>query len=251
MTNGPRCDTCGESHWYNFFVPDDVWERIAPLDIPGGGALCVRCIDKRCVELGIKTLGRFHFVGEGVSDQRNDAREYGVEEAREAFNRIVGFAADRVTSDERARFGWDKDLVYAALTNQPAVTEERGVTWQFHHDAYEAWRRIVKHSAAHASEFDAEYFGDDAVLVDSFFDANDPRATPASPEGVESEEGLRAGEPDWQPGRIQELESVFGHIHEAGDPNLDTCAKCGLDIRDQIHTRGVAWMKTPQPNPKT
>ena len=69
MCNGPYCDVCGESHWYNFFVPDDVWEQIAPLDyVPGGGGiLCVRCIDKRCVKLGIKTTGRFYFTGEAVT----------------------------------------------------------------------------------------------------------------------------------------------------------------------------------------
>ena len=40
--------------------------------------------------------------------------------------------------------------------------------------------------------------------------------------------------------RIQELERVFGHIHESGEIKgwtSDKCAKCGLDLRDQIHTR--------------
>lgn len=46
--------------------------------------------------------------------------------AREAFNRIVGFVADRATSDERAWFGRDKDLVYAALASQTTASEERG-----------------------------------------------------------------------------------------------------------------------------
>jgi len=31
---------------------------------------------------------------------------------------------------------------------------------------------------------------------------------------------------------------TFGHIHEAGKENIDTCAKCGLDLRDDIHKRG-------------
>ena len=37
--------------------------------------------------------------------------------------------------------------------------------------------------------------------------------------------------------RIAELESTFEHNHKAGDPYMDECAKCGLDLRDQIHTR--------------
>ena len=40
--------------------------------------------------------------------------------------------------------------------------------------------------------------------------------------------------------RVAELESVFGHIHTSGEIkgwNADKCAECGLDIRDQIHTR--------------
>ena len=40
--------------------------------------------------------------------------------------------------------------------------------------AVEAFERIVKHSAEHASEFDAEYLGDDAVTVCDFFDALAP-----------------------------------------------------------------------------
>lgn len=81
--NGPLCDTCSESQWYNFYVPDDVWEKIAPLDVPGGGALCVLCIDKRCVELGINTVGRFHFVGDAVS-AISPSREV-LEKARDAL----------------------------------------------------------------------------------------------------------------------------------------------------------------------
>lgn len=48
--------------------------------------------------------------------------------------------------------------------------------------------------------------------------------------------------------RVAELESVFGHIHESGEIKgwiSDKCAKCGLDLRDQIHTRGVSWMEAP------
>ena len=55
-----------------------------------------------------------------------------------------------------------------------------------------------------------------------------------------SEEGLRAGEPDRQLERIEELENVFGHIHESGEIKgwiSDKCARCGLDLRDRIHTR--------------
>ena len=40
--------------------------------------------------------------------------------------------------------------------------------------------------------------------------------------------------------RIEELERVFGHIHESGEIKgwlSDKCAKCGLDLRDQIHFR--------------
>ena len=46
--------------------------------------------------------------------------------AREAFDRIVRFVADHVSSDEQALFGRDNDLVYAALAPQPVATEERG-----------------------------------------------------------------------------------------------------------------------------
>ena len=55
-----------------------------------------------------------------------------------------------------------------------------------------------------------------------------------------SEEGLRAGEPTWENRRIQELENAFGHVHESGEIKgwiSDKCAKCGLDLRDRIHTR--------------
>ena len=36
--------------------------------------------------------------------------------------------------------------------------------------------------------------------------------------------------------RIEKLETVFGHIHESAVKG-DICTFCGLDLRDQIHTR--------------
>ncbi len=63
------CRDCGAPHWYNFMVPDDVWEKIAP-DQPclpeEGGMLCAQCIDKRCAALGIEAEGKFYFKGEAV-----------------------------------------------------------------------------------------------------------------------------------------------------------------------------------------
>ena len=45
----------------------------------------------------------------------------------------------------------------------------------------------------------------------------------------------------WAQGsRIDELESTFRHIHESGEIKgwiSDKCAKCGLDLRDDIHER--------------
>lgn len=41
--------------------------------------------------------------------------------------------------------------------------------------------------------------------------------------------------------RIERLESVFRHLHFAGEaPNLDCCRKCGLDLRDPVHRRWPA-----------
>jgi len=37
--------------------------------------------------------------------------------------------------------------------------------------------------------------------------------------------------------RIQQLETIFRHYHKASDDNTDTCATCGLDLRDDIHKR--------------
>ena len=51
-----------------------------------------------------------------------------------------------------------------------------------------------------------------------------------------SEEGLRAGEPDRQLERIEELERVFGHFHAKAIKG-DLCTYCGLDLRDRIHWR--------------
>lgn len=39
--------------------------------------------------------------------------------------------------------------------------------------------------------------------------------------------------------RVKELELVFAHTHVAkydGDKLLDECAKCGLDLRDVVHS---------------
>lgn len=36
--------------------------------------------------------------------------------------------------------------------------------------------------------------------------------------------------------RVRELEARFQHMHVNNDIN-DICAKCGLDLRDAIHTR--------------
>ena len=106
---GPCCDTCGESHWYNFFVPDDVWEQIAPLDGPsgGGGTLCVRCIDKRCAELGIKATGRFHFTGKAVSTHP-PAPSGGLREITEKLEIAYGHAEN--TADPTLRLSHNSEL---------------------------------------------------------------------------------------------------------------------------------------------
>lgn len=67
----PACAECGERHWYNFWVPDEVWARICP-DQPYreglGGVLCVRCMDRRCIDLGIAGIeGRFFFKGGAIT----------------------------------------------------------------------------------------------------------------------------------------------------------------------------------------
>ena len=38
--------------------------------------------------------------------------------------------------------------------------------------------------------------------------------------------------------QIKRYLKAFSHIHEAGKVNIDTCDKCGLDLRDEIHIRG-------------
>ena len=65
------CADCHEPHWYNFWVPDEVWARICP-DQPYseglGGNLCVRCLDRRCAAMGVVGVkGRFFFKGDAVS----------------------------------------------------------------------------------------------------------------------------------------------------------------------------------------
>ena len=39
--------------------------------------------------------------------------------------------------------------------------------------------------------------------------------------------------------RVRELETAFKHMHvaEQGEPLSDSCAECGLDLRDPIHKR--------------
>ena len=69
------CRDCGAPHWYNFMVPDDIWEKIAP-DQPclpeEGGMLCAQCIDQRCAALGITTEGKFYFTGKAVVSRYPD-----------------------------------------------------------------------------------------------------------------------------------------------------------------------------------
>lgn len=65
-----HCLSCGERVWYTFVVPDDVWKNIAPLqpfEHNGGGVLCVRCMDRRCEDLGIETTGTFHYYGKALT----------------------------------------------------------------------------------------------------------------------------------------------------------------------------------------
>ena len=59
-----------------------------------------------------------------------------------------------------------------------------------------------------------------------------------------SEEGLRAGEPDRQLRRIQELERVFGHFYSRAIKG-DLCTYCGLELLDRIH-----WIHHRTPSPK-
>lgn len=110
IEDGPYCDVCGESHWYNFFVPDDVWEQIAPLDyVPGGGGiLCVRCIDKRCVELRIKTVGRFYFTGKAVSAPASQPATTTVEAVWLAseYTEYEGGGVDEVFADYELGLVW-------------------------------------------------------------------------------------------------------------------------------------------------
>ncbi len=37
--------------------------------------------------------------------------------------------------------------------------------------------------------------------------------------------------------RVRELEAIAGHYHVATGDGTDRCAKCGLDLRDNIHHR--------------
>lgn len=67
MPKRPRCYDCGELHWYNFWVADEVWEQIKPSAEGTGGVLCVRCIDLRCTRKGLTdVVGWFHFVGHAL-----------------------------------------------------------------------------------------------------------------------------------------------------------------------------------------
>ena len=41
-------------------------------------------------------------------------------------------------------------------------------------------------------------------------------------------------------GELERYRTVFGHYHVAGTTkglDIDTCAQCGLDLRDEIHLR--------------
>jgi hypothetical protein len=40
------------------------------------------------------------------------------------------------------------------------------------------------------------------------------------------------------------LLATFKHTHVAGTECLDTCAKCGLDIRNKIHLSNAVWRKS-------
>lgn len=42
-------------HWIEAVVPDDIWLKISP-SRGEGGILCINCMAKRCVNLGLKNV---------------------------------------------------------------------------------------------------------------------------------------------------------------------------------------------------
>lgn len=57
----PRCDDCGRKYGdqYGFpdlVVPNDVWKKLAPRYVNGGGLLCPSCMCRRAAELGLENV---------------------------------------------------------------------------------------------------------------------------------------------------------------------------------------------------
>ncbi len=60
--NPLRCFDCGTLYgvpeWIETHVPHDIWERIQPTnhENAGAGILCIQCMAKRCVEIGLEDV---------------------------------------------------------------------------------------------------------------------------------------------------------------------------------------------------
>lgn len=48
----------GSDAWADFVIPDSAWLQISPTD-QGGGVLCVSCMIKRAVAVGLEVKGSF------------------------------------------------------------------------------------------------------------------------------------------------------------------------------------------------
>ena len=54
LSEGERCQCCGERYLTVYRLPDELWARITPRpESPGGGLLCPACADERARELGV------------------------------------------------------------------------------------------------------------------------------------------------------------------------------------------------------
>ena len=103
------CYDCGEPYWMDAAVPNDVWARISPTG-DEGGILCLRCIDRRCAALGIKTTARIYFPGEAVQGESYED-EPGLVAAWEEMRTLLH-------ADDHPEITWLPDLLHSRTVSE-------------------------------------------------------------------------------------------------------------------------------------
>ena len=149
MSPGVRCDRCGGPHELNYWVPDDVWEQIRPEPGPpgGGGAICLKCIDERCQEVGLSDVSvRVHHESQAVrilgtpeAPEDGDGEDATWDpdacelrqiayEHREDGMTLTADLLDRCATRLRSHTR-EEPVGYVVVEHYPAWTESRGEVW--------------------------------------------------------------------------------------------------------------------------